>query len=229
MDSTVHKRTEPYRLFNRVAKHYDRIGRVLHPLWREIVRLAGVESGDKLLDVCTGTGGVAYLSALEGAKVVGVDMSEAMLNVARSKASHIQGSNVKIPQFYQMDARELGFRDKSFDHVVMSMSLHEMWDNERMKVLKEMARIAKKRVVVGDYWIPEGGLKRWITLGVISFEFLESPGFRSYIVNDLVCEFQSAGINVEDQAWVGWTGRRQQTTQRAARGLFRAVKGRVDS
>src|SRR2546430_381042 len=84
-------------MFDRIARVYDLLNSVmtvgLHHRWRErAADLAAVGSGDRVLDVATGTGDLAIElerrvgSSGEG---VGADFSEGRLELAREKAPHI--------------------------------------------------------------------------------------------------------------------------------------------
>src|SRR6266700_2958030 len=79
-------------LFAAIARRYHLINDLqsfwLHRLWkRRLVALAHPVAGESALDGCCGTGDVAFALARQGAEVVGVDFSEAML--AMSGASFI--------------------------------------------------------------------------------------------------------------------------------------------
>src|SRR6266404_6280136 len=88
------------QLFGRIAPRYDLVNDLqsfgLHRYWkRKVIRLAQVQPGAAALDVCCGTGDLAFGLARRGARVVGVDFSEAMLRVAeRRKADHRTSSTV---------------------------------------------------------------------------------------------------------------------------------------
>src|ERR1051326_6631235 len=77
-------------LFAAIAPRYDLINDLqsfgLHRVWkRRVVRLADPQPGERALDLCCGTGDLAFGLARRGAEVVGLDFSEAMLGVAREK------------------------------------------------------------------------------------------------------------------------------------------------
>ena len=95
---------------------------------------AGVTAGQKVLDVACGTGIVARTAAdLVGTpNVVGVDINEAMLTVARRVRPDID--------WRQGDAGELPFPDLAFDAVLSQMAL--MFFPERAAALREMGRVA---------------------------------------------------------------------------------------
>lgn len=71
---------------------YD-VNNALHPpLCRELVQLAEVPPGATVLDVCCGTGTVAFDAAMQAGpagKVLGIDISEAMLEQVRSLSSWV--------------------------------------------------------------------------------------------------------------------------------------------
>jgi SAM-dependent methyltransferase len=96
---------------------------------------AGVASGQRVLDVACGTGIVARTAADRVAPdgtVVGVDLNEAMLTVARRVRPDIE--------FRQSDASALPAADAEFDAVLCQMAL--MFFPDRAGALREMARVA---------------------------------------------------------------------------------------
>lgn len=105
------------QMFDDISGSYDRLNDLmtagLHHRWREMgVMLAGVGPGDAALDVCCGTGDFAF--ALRRAvgpagRVVGVDVSEEMLKVAREKC----GRNQLYVEFRAGDVLDLPFPDGS--------------------------------------------------------------------------------------------------------------------
>src|SRR5687767_2606746 len=87
-DETRAKRVND--LFATIAPRYDLINDLqsfgLHRAWkRRLVQLAGVHPGAQALDVCCGTGDVAFALADVGAKVTGCDFSAPMIEVARDR------------------------------------------------------------------------------------------------------------------------------------------------
>ena len=105
---------------------------------RTSVDAAGVTPGQAVLDVACGTGVVAREARdrLGGnGTVVGVDVNEAMLTVARRLRPDID--------WRQGDAAELPFTDASFDVVLCQAAL--MFFPDRAQALREMARVAAGR------------------------------------------------------------------------------------
>src|SRR5689334_15144040 len=87
-------------LFATIARKYDLINDVqsfgLHRLWkRRLLRLAKVQPNERALDLCCGTGDLAFGLAKRDAQVVGLDFSEPMLQVAIEK-SKVHSSKSKV-------------------------------------------------------------------------------------------------------------------------------------
>ncbi len=73
--------------YNLVAPFYDiLVGPFLRPARKDIVRGAKAEKCRRILDVACGTGEQAIMLAKAGIEVTGIDLSPAMLGVARDKS-----------------------------------------------------------------------------------------------------------------------------------------------
>jgi len=132
--------------FDAFADKYDRwfetrLGRYVLQYEKELVlELAAPRPGEKVLDVGVGSGIFALELMKRGADVTGIDVSQRMLDIARSKGV----TNVRLG-----DAEALDFPDESFDLVISITALEFFGDHE--KAISEMARVCRKggRVVVG--------------------------------------------------------------------------------
>ena len=147
-------------LFAAVALRYDLINDLqsfgLHRWWkRRMLSLAEVLPGDAALDLCCGTGDVAFALTKRGAKVVGLDFSEPMLAVARRRGDSRTAEGNVAPEFLQGDAMNLPFANASFDVVTMSYGLRNLSDWDRG--LEEMFRVAKPggRILILDFGKPD--------------------------------------------------------------------------
>ncbi|MBQ6605002.1 MAG: bifunctional demethylmenaquinone methyltransferase/2-methoxy-6-polyprenyl-1,4-benzoquinol methylase UbiE [Tidjanibacter sp.] len=92
------KKSQVRRMFDTIAPSYDRLNHLLSfnfdRLWRKrLVKMVAAENPNMVVDVATGTGDVALAIArrMPEAKVVGIDLSEGMLAVAKEKS---KGSEV---------------------------------------------------------------------------------------------------------------------------------------
>jgi len=97
--------------------------------------LPAASDGDKLLEIGCGTGHFSAHFAHKGFAVTGVDVSEAMVAVARQK-------NIKNSGFQVADAEHLPFKDKIFDVVAAITALEFVSDP--VKVVSEMVRCVKQ-------------------------------------------------------------------------------------
>ena len=144
-------------LFDRIARRYDLINDVqsggLHRLWkRGVIREARISQGENALDVCCGTGDLAFALAREGAEVTGLDFSQEMLNVASKRAgSSTTDSKTTNPNFIHGDAMQLPFSDDSFDVVTMAYGLRNLSDWE--KGLSELHRVLRPGERMDKVWI----------------------------------------------------------------------------
>jgi ubiquinone/menaquinone biosynthesis C-methylase UbiE len=93
------------------------------------------------LDVATGSGLAAFMAAEvvgPGGRVIGVDLSEAMVTLARKRAAKEGVNNV---EFIHMDAEELEFPSDSFDAVLCALGL--MLFPQPKTGLSEMRRVLR--------------------------------------------------------------------------------------
>ncbi len=161
------------------APFYDPIVTPLSGVRDTVVNFTNAEKGSKILDVATGTGQQAFAFAKKGYEVVGIDLSEAMLNVAKKKNKY------RNAKFEVADATNLPFEDNSFDVSSVSFALHEMPLKIREKVLKEMVRVTKQKgiIVVVDYDLPKNKLGRSLVYHFIAL--YEPEYYKDFIKSDL--------------------------------------------
>jgi ubiquinone/menaquinone biosynthesis C-methylase UbiE len=119
---------------------------------QDLLDLAGVSQGSRLLDVGCGTGTLAIAAWRRSqpvGSVVGVDISEKMLAAARRKAGR---AGLDIP-FLQADAAELPFEDACFDIVTITTVMHMVPEERRRSCLREAFRVLNPggRVLLIDY------------------------------------------------------------------------------
>lgn len=153
-------------MFSRLAARYDLLNDVmslgLHRRWKRDavdLALAGRTGPVRVLDLCCGTGDLAFLaSALAGtgSRVFGLDFTLPMLGVARERRTAAAAS----PAFAQGDAMRLPFPAASFDAVTMGYGLRNVADP--LACLKEVRRVLAPggRVVVLDFGKPSNPVAR---------------------------------------------------------------------
>lgn len=132
-------------MFDDISGSYDRLNSLmtagLHHRWRELgVMLSQVKPGDSVLDVCCGTGDFAFAARRavgpEG-RVVGTDVSEAMLELAKEKS----GRNQLWVDFMYADTLALPFPDGGFDACTVGFGIRNVTDI--VKAFSEMRRVCR--------------------------------------------------------------------------------------
>ena len=106
-----------------------------------LVELVGLHSGEKVLDVATGTGWAAMAAARtvgSAGQVVGVDMTPGMLEQARRKAAMAHLTHVA---FREGDAQHLDFPPNSFDAVLCASTIFFLPD--MLAAVREWQRVTK--------------------------------------------------------------------------------------
>jgi demethylmenaquinone methyltransferase/2-methoxy-6-polyprenyl-1,4-benzoquinol methylase len=186
---------------NKIAHVYDPLVRFIssffggeESLRRLTIDKMDLKHGQKVLDVCCGTGTLCAMIAEEirsDGEVVGVDLSENMLK----KAENNRKDNMR---FCYANAEEIPYADGYFDRASVTFGLHEMPHSVRMNVLREMRRVLKPggKIIVLDYAYP----KR--TLAVLLFKvwmLVEGETARDFIRRDLSSMIRDAGFDVIEQ------------------------------
>jgi demethylmenaquinone methyltransferase / 2-methoxy-6-polyprenyl-1,4-benzoquinol methylase len=145
-------------LFAGLPARYDRVGAMMifgqDPRWRAaMVRAVAPAPGQRVLDVATGTGMVAFALARRGAEVVGVDQSAEMLGAAESRRAGL-GRMASRVSFVRGEAERLPFADCSFDGLTFTYLLRYVDDPGA--TMTELARVVKPggRIGMVEFGVP---------------------------------------------------------------------------
>jgi len=112
-----------------------------------------MKAGDRVLDVCCGTGNQVIHYAKRGIIATGIDLSPDMMKLAERNKRKYGLSNVS---FQIADAVDLPFQDNFFDYASISFALHEKERTARDKIISEMKRVVKKgsALIFIDFKVP---------------------------------------------------------------------------
>jgi len=159
-------------------------GNLVDPLLRgvrkRIGELSGVRAGDRVLDVCCGTGAQVLEFGRQGTEAAGIDISPNMLKIATRNMRQ----QAVAASFLLADAEHLPFMADCFDCATISLALHDKEDAARRRIIAEMKRVVRPggALILVDYQVPLP-LNVWGAL-VRVIEFLAGGrhyrGFRGY-------------------------------------------------
>jgi demethylmenaquinone methyltransferase/2-methoxy-6-polyprenyl-1,4-benzoquinol methylase len=135
------------RHFNSVAKRYDLMNTLLsfgiHHMWkRTAIRIMNLNPGDRVLDVCGGTGDLAILAAgpvSRSGRVIIYDINRAMIEAGVNKINaSVSGEHI---WFVQGDAEHVSFPGAYFDAVMVGFGIRNVTHMDQG--FKEMFRVLK--------------------------------------------------------------------------------------
>lgn len=139
------KKQQVEDMFDNIAEKYDFLNRTLSMnidvSWRKkLVKWLSADQPKTILDVATGTGDLAIaLQRGTGADIVGLDLSQQMLNVGIDKVKRLQlDGKIKM---MKGDAENLPFEDNNFDAVTVAFGARNFENLE--KGLNELKRVVK--------------------------------------------------------------------------------------
>ncbi|MDQ0594726.1 demethylmenaquinone methyltransferase/2-methoxy-6-polyprenyl-1,4-benzoquinol methylase [Chryseobacterium ginsenosidimutans] len=161
-NSEATKKSQVEDMFDNIAPKYDLLNRVLSMkidiLWRNtLVKWMKNDNPQEVLDVATGTGDLAItIEKGTGSKVIGLDLSQQMLNVGVIKIKKLNLDG-KI-SMQKGDAENLPFEDNRFDAVSVAFGVRNF--ENLTKGLAELRRVVKdnKSVYILEFSKVEGFL-----------------------------------------------------------------------
>ena len=180
------------QLFSRWAPVYDVFELILSDVRNQITKEIN-PINKSVLDVATGTGSLAIDLSKSAEKVIGIDLSSKMLDVAEKKRKNDNLS------FVLMDASCMKFNDEEFDLVTISLGLHDMPLDIRTLVLKEVKRVLKRdgKLYILEYDLPQN------PLGAVSSRLIntfESKYYLDFINSDFYNYLNTFGFKIEKQS-----------------------------
>src|SRR5690554_5851890 len=144
-DSSEGKKRQVEQMFDTISEEYDDLNRVISlgsdVAWRKkVIKLVSERNIESVLDIATGTGDLAlqFAEKTDAKKIVGLDLSEGMLKVARKKAVKKDVAHI---DFIKGDSEALPFEDQSFDAITVSFGIRNFENLE--KGLSEIHRVLK--------------------------------------------------------------------------------------
>ena len=159
-DSTLGKKEQVTQMFDNISKEYDNLNRVISfgidQKWRKkVVAIVNEINPENILDIATGTGDLAIMFAenTNANKIVGLDISEGMLNIGKQK---VAGKNLQERvEMVVGDSEKLPFENNSFDAITVSFGVRNFETLETG--LSEILRVLKPngKFVILETSVPE--------------------------------------------------------------------------
>lgn len=170
---------------------------MLSRLRKRLVSL--VPEGSSILEAACGTGEQSLLLAENAVRVLGFDYNPVMASCAGRRIPPSLSHKLK---FLEADARNLpAIEDGEFDYATITLALHEMPENSRLPVLRELSRTARNLLIV-DYSspLPIGAAGRFTRM----IEWMAGrdhySGFRSYQkAGGLDSLIEAAGLVISEE------------------------------
>jgi len=186
LNSLSHHRTD---FFEKLGPHYDLLlhlltfggyGRFL----RQAVKILAPKKGEKILDLCSGTGRVAsWISGAVGkeGKVIGMDITQSMIDVAKGRYGTLDNLI-----FLKRDVTRPWDIQDHFDGIFMSFSLHELPGKYRVGVLERSYAALKNggRMVVADFHPQSSRIAKFFSLIFFKLFERENLSFISFPQNE---------------------------------------------
>ncbi|PJA96984.1 MAG: hypothetical protein CO129_03625 [Ignavibacteriales bacterium CG_4_9_14_3_um_filter_34_10] len=134
-----------------------------------------IEPDLSVLDVGCGTGRFSFTIADKSKSVLGIDLSKR--NIEKAKSNLAKYPNEKI-SFTHSTISDLISQNLHFDFAVMTYVIHEVNEEERIKLLKDISNVADK-IIIGDYLVPKpNGF--WTVLNEVVEFAAGSEHYRNY-------------------------------------------------
>lgn len=144
-DSDLNKKQQVAQMFDNISKEYDGLNRVISfgidQKWRKkVVNIVASTNPETILDIATGTGDLAISLSTSAAKsIIGLDISEGMLEVGKEK---IAKQNLQdVISMVIGDSENLPFEDNTFDAITVAFGIRNFENLE--KGLSEILRVLK--------------------------------------------------------------------------------------
>jgi ubiquinone/menaquinone biosynthesis C-methylase UbiE len=158
-----------------------------------------------VLDVATGSGDLPRAVLLWArrrgldVRVVGADLHATTLAEAAARTPAADAGRI---QFVRADALGLPFADGAFDYATTSMFLHHLGDDAAAAAVREMARVARRGVVVADL-LRHRRAYAWITLFTLASGAMVKHDGRASVAQAFT---EAEALRLRERAGATWAG-----------------------
>jgi ubiquinone/menaquinone biosynthesis C-methylase UbiE len=177
--------------FGKSAPYYDTVLDLLTfkqyaRFQKRAVKILAPEKGEKILDLCSGTGRVAsWIAQAVGdeGEVLGMDISKSMVEFAKRKHE-----GLKRVVFLNKDVTKPWEYQNYFDGIYTSFALHELPEKKRLGALEHsyLALKEKGRMVIADFNPQVSGIRKTILLAFFKLFERDNLNFFSFDQNEML-------------------------------------------
>jgi len=147
-DKSVSADTYDSRYFFTCCEGYKEFrvsgGKKLGPRFQKALQMAGIQPGQRVLDVGCGRGELVLHAALLGAEAVGIDYAEDAIRIAEETLAGFPPEVQERASFHVMNARKMEFPAESFDAAIMTDVVEHLYPQELKEALAETHRVLKR-------------------------------------------------------------------------------------
>lgn len=174
LEEIINQQRDSWNSFSPGWKKWDSVNmQFLMPVGQSIIQHLDLEDDHNVLDVASGTGepGLSIAEIVSKGKVIGIDLSEGMLETARE---HAASRNITNYQTKTADVSKLPFPDQSFDAISCRMGF--MFFPDILSTLNEMRRVLKPggKIAISVWGPPQNNFWVTVTMGTIN-QLMELP------------------------------------------------------
>jgi demethylmenaquinone methyltransferase/2-methoxy-6-polyprenyl-1,4-benzoquinol methylase len=180
-----------FDFFGKSAPYYDTVLDLLTfkqyaGFQKRAMEVLAPQSGEKILDLCSGTGRVASWIAQAVGKegeVVGMDISKRMVEVAKRRYG-----GLKKVVFLHKDVTKPWQYQNYFDGIFTSFAIHELPEKKRLGALEHSFRALKEkgRMVIADFNPQVSGIRKTILLAFFKLFERDNLNFFSFDQNEML-------------------------------------------
>jgi demethylmenaquinone methyltransferase/2-methoxy-6-polyprenyl-1,4-benzoquinol methylase len=153
---------------------------------KRAVEILAPQLGEKIVDLCSGTGKVASWIAQavgEEGEVLGMDISQSMVEFAKR-----QYKGLKKVNFLHKDVAKLWDYQNYFDAIFTSYAIHELPKKKRLGAFEHSFRALKEkgRMVIADFNPQVSGIRKTILLAFFKLFERDNLNFFSFDQNEML-------------------------------------------
>ncbi len=201
-EDIINQQRDSWNNFSSGWKKWDSVTmQFLKPVGDEIIQQLALKDNHLVLDVASGTGepGLTIAEIVNKGKVIGIDLSEGMLETAKE---HAASRGITNYQTEAGDVSKLPFPDQTFNAISCRMGF--MFFPDILSTLQEMRRVLKPkgRLAVSVWGSPQQNFWVTVTMGTISHMLdlqpppKEAPGmFRCALPGFMAEQFDKSGFS----------------------------------